>query len=84
MDIKNDMFIWVSGVIIAGVSYLVNRLFKSIDLAHSRIDTIESKVVSCAFLESQLSPIRADLNMIVKHLLEHRQTEHKENKLNKE
>ena len=79
-----DVVIWISGVTAATASWIVNKLWKSIDLAHSRIDKIESKVVSCAFLESQLSPIRNDLNMILKHLLEHRKTEGQKNKLNKE
>tara|TARA_B100000029_G_C17304635_1_gene862002 strand:+ start:86 stop:310 length:225 start_codon:yes stop_codon:yes gene_type:complete len=69
MDKISDAFLWMSGIVVAGVSWVVTRLFKSVDLAHRRIDRIESQVVDRPFLESQLAPIRADLNMIMKHLL---------------
>lgn len=70
MDKLNDVLLWVSGILITAASWVCTRLFKSIDLAHSRIDRIESQSVDRAFLESQLIPIRQDLNMIVKHLLD--------------
>lgn len=52
-------------------------MWKSIDLSHSRIDKIENKVVHREHLESQLIPIRQDVNMILQHLLKHRETENK-------
>ena len=69
MDKISDLFFWVCGILVGGVSWIVTRLFKSVDLAHRRIDRIESQVVDRSFLESQLAPIRTDLNMIMKHLL---------------
>ena len=69
MDKISDLFFWVCGILVGGVSWNLTRLFKSVDLAHRRIDRIESQVVDRPFLESQLAPIRADLNMIMKHLL---------------
>ena len=71
----NDLGVWIFGVLLAGVSWVFARLFKSVDEAHIRIDRIESQVVDRKYLESQMSPIRQDLNMILKHLLEHRGTE---------
>jgi hypothetical protein len=73
----NDVFLWVGGVVATGSSFLLNRMWKSIDLSHSRIDKIENKVVCREHLESQLIPIRQDVNMILKHLLKHRETENK-------
>lgn len=70
VDKLNDVLLWVCGIFLTGASWVCTRLFRSIDLAHSRIDRIESQSVDRAFLESQLIPIRQDLNMIVKHLLE--------------
>ena len=69
MDKISDLFFWVCGILVGGVSWILTRLFKSVDLAHRRIDRIESQVVDRSFLESQLAPIRTDLNMIMKHLL---------------
>jgi len=74
MDKLSDVVIWISGVLVAGGSWILTRLFKSVDLAHSRIDRIESQTVDRAFLETQLIPIRNDLNMIVKHLLAENKT----------
>ena len=69
MEKLNDLVVWVSGLVVAGTSWVFTRLFRSIDQAHSRIDRIEAKMVDRNFLESQLVPIRNDLNLIVKHLL---------------
>ena len=69
MDKISDLFFWVCGILVGGASWILTRLFKSVDLAHRRIDRIESQVVDRSFLESQLAPIRTDLNMIMKHLL---------------
>ena len=79
MEKLNDVFLWLSGILVTGGSWMLNRLFKSIDLAHSRVDRIENRVVSREHLESQLIPIRQDVNMILQHLLKHRETEN-ENK----
>ena len=67
----------VNEIIVAGASavlgiclWVFKRMFKSIDIAHDRIDKLESKLVDREYLENQLAPIRQDLNIILKHLLE--------------
>ncbi len=50
--------------------WFFKRLFKSIDIAHERIDKLEAKQVDRIYLETQLAPIRTDLNIILQHLLE--------------
>ena len=77
MDKVSDVFLWIGGIVATGGSFLLNRMWKSIDLSHSRIDRIENKVVCREHLESQLIPIRQDVNMILQHLLKHRETENK-------
>ena len=84
MDKLNDAFLWVGGLLAGGFSWVLTRLFRSVDLAHNRIDRIENKVVCREHLESQLIPIRNDLNMFLKHLLHHRETEYKDHKITKE
>ena len=69
MDKINEMYIAVSSGLLGIGLWIFKRLFKSIDLAHERIDRLESKVVDRAYLESQLVPIRQDLKIILKHLL---------------
>ncbi len=69
MDKINEMYIAVTSGLLGIGLWIFKRLFKSIDLAHERIDRLESKVVDRAYLESQLVPIRQDLKIILKHLL---------------
>jgi len=69
VDKINEVVIAVSSGLLGIGLWIFKRLFKSIDLAHERIDRLESKVVDRAYLESQLVPIRQDLKIILKHLL---------------
>ena len=69
MDKINEMYIAVTSGLLGIGLWIFKRLFKSIDLAHERIDKLESKVVDRVYLESQLVPIRQDLKIILKHLL---------------
>jgi len=69
VDKINEMYIAVTSGLLGIGLWIFKRLFKSIDLAHERIDRLESKVVDRAYLESQLVPIRQDLKIILKHLL---------------
>ena len=58
-----------SGLVAIGV-WFFKRIFKSIDIAHERIDKLESTNVDRKYLETQLAPIRQDLNIITQHLLD--------------
>ena len=69
MDKINEMYIAVTSGLLGIGLWIFKRLSKSIDLAHERIDRLESKNVDRAYLESQLVPIRQDLKIILKHLL---------------
>ena len=69
MDKINELVIVISSTFLGIGLWLSKRLFKSIDIAHSRIDKLESKIVDREYLETQLAPIRQDLNIILKHLL---------------
>lgn len=69
MDKINEIYIAViSGLLGVGL-WIFKRLFKSIDIAHERIDKLEAKQVDRDYLETQLAPIRQDLNIILQHLL---------------
>ena len=70
LDKLNDLVITVMGIL-AGISaYIVRRLFRSGDKAHSRLNVLERELVDRPYLDTQLAPIRQDLNLILKHLLE--------------
>lgn len=69
MDKINEVMLAItSGLVAIGV-WIFKRLFKSIDIAHERIDKLED-AVDRKYLETQLAPIRQDLNIITQHLLD--------------
>ena len=69
MDKINEIVIAVSSGLLGVGLCIFKRLFKSIDIAHERIDKLESKQMDRQYLETQLAPIRKDLNIILEHLL---------------
>jgi hypothetical protein len=70
LDKLNELFIAAIGVVSGISAFIIRRLFRSVDKAHARINVLEKTLVDRSFLESQLTPIRQDLNLILKHLLE--------------
>ena len=72
LDKINEIVLAISGALVAVGVWIFKRLFKSIDIAHDRIDKLESTNVDRKFLETQLAPIRQDLNIITQHLLDRR------------
>lgn len=69
LDKINEIVLTISGALVAVGVWIFKRLFKSIDIAHERIDKLESTNVDRKYLETQLAPIRQDLNIITQHLL---------------
>jgi hypothetical protein len=69
VDKLNELVIAITGGMLGVGLWIFKRLFKSIDIAHERIDKLESKQVDRQYLENQLAPIRQDLNIILEHLL---------------
>ncbi len=70
MDKLNELLVAITGGLVAVGVWIFKRLFKSIDIAHERIAKLESQNVDREYLETQLAPIRQDLNIIMKHLLD--------------
>jgi hypothetical protein len=70
LDKLNELLIAAVGIIGGFIAFIIKRLHRSVDKAHARINVLEKNLVDRPFLESQLTPIRQDLNLILKHLLE--------------
>ena len=70
MDKLNELLVAITGGLVAVGVWIFKRLFKSIDIAHERIDRLESQNVDREYLENQLAPILAELHIITKHLLD--------------
>ena len=66
----SEFFLAVVGLLSGISTWIIRRLFRSVDKAHARISVLEKNLVDRNHLESQLTPIRQDVNLILKHLLE--------------
>ena len=70
MENKLSEFFLAAVGLLSGISaWVIRRLFRSVDKAHARISALEKNLVDRAHLESQLTPIRQDVNLILQHLL---------------
>tara|TARA_R110000824_G_scaffold1439_1_gene7204 strand:+ start:536 stop:754 length:219 start_codon:yes stop_codon:yes gene_type:complete len=70
MDKLQELMVALFVTVTSVFAFLAKRMFASVDNANKRIDKLEGKLVDRQFLESQIDPIRSDLNIILKHLLE--------------
>ena len=70
MEKINELLLAAVGIISGISTFVIRRLFRSVDKAHSRLNELEKGLVTRPYLESQLAPIRQDVNLILQHLLE--------------
>ena len=68
MDKMQEILLTMITASLAGLAWVLKRLFKRIDDAHSRIDKLD-KLVDRPYLETQLAPIRGEVSLILKTLL---------------
>ena len=69
MDKFQEVIITIITAFLAGVGWILRRLFNRIDEAHERIDRLDS-LVDREYLENQLRPIRGEVSLILKTSLE--------------
>ena len=69
MDKIQEIFTAITVSVVGIFGFMAKRLFTTVDNCNSRIDNLEKNLVDRRFLESQIDPIRSDLNIILKHLL---------------
>lgn len=70
MDKIQEIFTTITVSVVGIFGFMAKRLFTTVDNCNNRIDKLEKNLVDRRFLESQIDPIRSDLNLILKHLLE--------------
>lgn len=71
MEKLDQIFIATVSALGALGGFIIKKLHTRMD----RIEDMEKNIVDRKYLETQLAPIRTDLNLILSHLLEHRATE---------
>ena len=73
--IEDNQLLICSIGIIGGISaWVIRKLFRDLEKVSNRAAILERNLVDRAYLESQLAPMRRDLNLILSHLLENRST----------
>jgi hypothetical protein len=71
----NQLLIYSIGIIGGISAWIIRKLFRDLEKLSNRAAILERNLVDRPYLESQLAPMRRDLNLILSHLLEHRTTE---------
>lgn len=75
MENINEIVVGVVGVVVAGSGWVVKTLHSLSERNSARVSLLEKNLVDRPYMETQLAPIRQDLNLILSHLLERRKTE---------
>lgn len=70
MDKISELLITLLGLVGGISAWIIRKLFRDVDKAHARLNELERGLVTRPFLESQLAPIRQDVNLILKALIE--------------
>ena len=71
-DKIGELYLGLIAMMAGGIGWVVRNVKTDIHRTTERVDSIESKIVDRDYLESQLMPIRADVQLIKKILLEER------------
>ena len=69
-DKFNELYFGVITILAASFGWIVKNIRGDALAAHKRIDNLERRIVSPEQLENTLKPIRADLQTILRHLLQ--------------
>jgi hypothetical protein len=66
----NEMLFFVLTILAGAFGWIIKTVRSDTTSAHKRIDDMERRIITKENLESALSPLRNDVNLILKTLLE--------------
>jgi hypothetical protein len=66
----NEMLFFVLTILAGVFGWIIKTIRSDTTSAHKRIDDMERRIITKENLESALSPLRNDVNLILKTLLE--------------
>jgi hypothetical protein len=66
----NEMLFFVLTILAGAFGWIIKTIRSDTTSAHKRIDDMERRIITKENLESALSPLRNDVNLILKTLLE--------------
>ena len=66
----NEMLFFILTILAGAFGWIIKTIRSDTTSAHKRIDDIERRIVTKENLETALSPIRSDVNLILQTLLD--------------
>ena len=75
VDKLTEWFLALCTGLAGGVAFIVKRLFGRIDRLEERTDSLERSILTREDLDSSLEPLKDANQLILSHLLAHRDTE---------
>ena len=75
MEKLTEWVLALCAAIASGIAWAIKRLFGRLDILENRLDLVEREQLTKADLRSSLKPLQETTNLVLNHLLDHRNTE---------
>ena len=75
MEKLTEWVLALSAAIASGIAWAIKRLFGKMDVLETRLDLCERSQLTKEDLKTTLKPLQETTNLVLNHLLDHRNTE---------
>ena len=75
MEKLTEWVLALSAAIASGIAWAIRRLFGKMDTLETRLDLCERTQLTKEDLKTTLKPLQETTNLVLNHLLDHRNTE---------
>ena len=75
MEKLTEWVLALSAAIASGIAWAIKRLFGKMDVLETRLDLCERTQLTKEDLKTTLKPLQETTNLVLNHLLDHRNTE---------
>jgi hypothetical protein len=75
MEKLTEWVLALSAAIASGIAWAIRRLFGKMDTLETRLDLVERDQLTKEDLKTTLKPLQETTNLVLNHLLDHRNTE---------
>mgnify|MGYP003144400247 FL=1 len=75
MEKLTEWVLALSAAIASGIAWAIRRLFGKMDTLETRLDLCERSQLTKEDLKTTLKPLQETTNLVLNHLLDHRNTE---------
>ena len=70
LEKMNEMLFFILTILAGAFGWIIKTIRSDTTSAHKRIDDMERRIITKENLESALSPLRSDVNLILQTLLD--------------